>query len=333
MLITDMIECGRTFTQATIDWVHGNAIEPDFDGNLLISSRHLNEITKIDRSTGNIIWRFGLNAKNNDFTFSNDTHGFAHQHDIRRLPNGHITLFDNGNCLSPQSSHALEYELDENNMIATLVWSYENTPSTYSFAMGNVQRHQDGGTLIGWGAASVNPNITELHDDDSIALQIGFSEPTTWSYRAFRFPWRTSLFATAEDSLDFGSVNPPAFQDLPLTILNPAADDLDISCFVSSDASFFVTDAVPVTVPAGGSTVVNVRFNPSKNGVIKGDLYVRAVNDTQLVARVVALRGTSLWLMPALPPVGLLLLGGVLLAGAVWAVDRRRRAWGAGRSA
>ena len=42
-----------------IDYAHGNSIEEDIDGNLLISSRHLNEITKIDRHTGAIIWRLG----------------------------------------------------------------------------------------------------------------------------------------------------------------------------------------------------------------------------------------------------------------------------------
>ena len=76
---------------AVVDYVHGNAIEVDADGNLLISSRHLSEITKIDRSTGAIIWRLG--GKNNQFTFVGDptlpsVGGFSYQHDIRRLPNG-----------------------------------------------------------------------------------------------------------------------------------------------------------------------------------------------------------------------------------------------------
>ena len=37
-------------------------------GHLLISSRHMDEVTKIDRQTGEIIWRLG--GKNNDFTVS-----------------------------------------------------------------------------------------------------------------------------------------------------------------------------------------------------------------------------------------------------------------------
>ena len=118
--ITDVASCyaSVSLTGPRIDYAHGNAIELDHDGNLLISSRFMNEITKINRQTGAIIWRFGLNADNNMFTIINDTRGFSHQHDVRRLNNGHITVFDNGNCLSPEYSRTLEYELDEDNMIA-----------------------------------------------------------------------------------------------------------------------------------------------------------------------------------------------------------------------
>src|SRR6185295_15203514 len=75
-----------------IDYVHANALELDNDGNILLSSRHLDEITKINRMTGAIIWRWG--GKNNQFAFVNDAAlGFSHQHAIRRLPNGNVTLY------------------------------------------------------------------------------------------------------------------------------------------------------------------------------------------------------------------------------------------------
>jgi len=171
-------------TDSTVDYVHGNAIELDFDGNLLISSRHMDEITKIDRETGEIIWRLG--GKNNQFTFINDAAQFSYQHDIRRLPNGNITLFDNGNFHSPPFSRAVEYQLDEVNKTATLVWEYRNTPDTYGAFMGNVQRLSSGNTLVGWGATS--PNVTEVRADGSKTLELTF-DVGTWSYRAFRFLW------------------------------------------------------------------------------------------------------------------------------------------------
>jgi Arylsulfotransferase (ASST)/Bacterial Ig-like domain len=154
----------------TIDYVHGNAIEFDTDGNLMISSRHLSEITKINRSTGDIIWRMG--GLHNQFTFVNDTIPFRYQHNIRRIANGNVTLFDNGNFRTPSFSRALEYHLDEVNKVATLVWSYINNPVIYGSSQGCVQRLQNGNTLICWGAA--HPNITEVTPNGNIALEMAF---------------------------------------------------------------------------------------------------------------------------------------------------------------
>ena len=167
-----------------IDYVHGNAIDLDSDGHVLISSRHLDEITKINRQTGEIIWRWG--GKHNEFTFIDDTIGFSHQHNIRRISNGHYTIFDNGNFHSPPFSRALEYSLDQTNKTATLVWQYRDTPDIFAFAMGNAQRLDDGNTVIGWGSA--NPTMTEVRPDGTKALEITFA-PTVVSYRTFKFTW------------------------------------------------------------------------------------------------------------------------------------------------
>lgn len=178
-------------TEADIDYVHGNAIELDHDGNLLISSRNMDEITKINRETGEIVWRLG--GKNNQFTFINDSLGFSRQHAIRRLPNGNITLFDNGNFHSPPFSRAAEYELDERQKTATLVWQFRNTPDVFGSAMGYVQRLDNGNTLIGWGAA--NPTVTEVRPDGAKVFELTFA-PGIFSYRAYRFPWKPEILPT-----------------------------------------------------------------------------------------------------------------------------------------
>ena len=124
-----------------IDYVHSNSIQIDTDSNIILSNRHMDEVTKIDRQTGDIIWRWGGKyCKNNQFTFLNDSIGFSHQHNVRRLPNGNITLFDNGNLHSPSFTRICEYQIDEVNKLATLVWEYKNSPETYSNAMGNAER-------------------------------------------------------------------------------------------------------------------------------------------------------------------------------------------------
>jgi hypothetical protein len=169
---------------SAIDYVHGNAIDIDYDGHVLISSRHLDEITKINRQTGEIIWRLG--GKNNQFNFVNDPIQFSHQHCIRRLANGNYLLFDNGNYHNPSFSRACEYKLNINNMTATLVWQYRDNPDTYGFAMGSSQRLPNGNTVIGWGSTS--PSICEVRPNGvkvfEMLLQSGF-----YSYRAFRHTW------------------------------------------------------------------------------------------------------------------------------------------------
>jgi len=173
----------------TIDYVHGNAIESDTDGNILLSSRHLDEITKINRSTGAIMWRLG--GKNNQFTFVNDTIGFNHQHDIRRLNNGHITFFDNGNAHTPPFSRAVEYEINEQTKTATLVWQYRNSPDIFGPFMGNVQRLVNGNSIIGWGGTINEPVVTisvSFYQTGLKLFEMKFPN-LVFSYRAYRFRW------------------------------------------------------------------------------------------------------------------------------------------------
>jgi hypothetical protein len=169
---------------SVIDYVHGNAIEIDYDNNILISSRHLDEITKINRSTGNIMWRLG--GKNNMFTILNDTMRFSHQHDIRRISNGNITFFDNGSFRFPEYSRALEYSLDEVNHIATLVWQFQRDPQVVSSWGGNVQRLANGNTFIAWGGA-VN-TVTEVKPDGTKVFEASYT-PGIFTYRGYKSTW------------------------------------------------------------------------------------------------------------------------------------------------
>ena len=171
-----------SLTTPVIDYVHGNAIEVDDDGNWLVSSRHLSEITKIDRQTGDVMWRLGGNR--NEFTFTNEPAPyFDFQHDVRRLPSGNLSIFDNRTNQMPSFSRAIEFSLDENVLTATRVSELRTTPDTYSFAMGNAQRLPDGGTVIGWGTAG---RVTELDTSGTPVFDLSLA---LWNYRAFRMPW------------------------------------------------------------------------------------------------------------------------------------------------
>ena len=184
--ITDAL--GVDLTAPVIDYAHGNAIEKDADGNLLLSCRHMDEITKIDREDGHILWRWG--GKNNEFAFPNDPDHFSHQHSIRRLPDGHVILFDNGNLHTPSYSRAAEYTLDESAKIAMLVWQYRTDPDTYGLAMGSVERLANGNTVIGWGATT--PALIEVTPDGHVAQELRLPSGV-FSYRAFRFAWPPTI--------------------------------------------------------------------------------------------------------------------------------------------
>ncbi|HEX3081042.1 MAG TPA: arylsulfotransferase family protein, partial [Puia sp.] len=54
-----------------IDYVHPNAIELDTDGNILMSCRVLSQVMKINRTTGEVMWRLG--GEKNEYSFPNDT--------------------------------------------------------------------------------------------------------------------------------------------------------------------------------------------------------------------------------------------------------------------
>ncbi len=167
---------------ANVNPWHGNAIDIDADGHLLVSFRNCDEITKINSRTGEMIWRLG--GKKNQFTFVNDPlQGFSHQHGIRRLPNGNIILFDNGNLHSPPASRAVEYKLNEQTKIAELVWEYRHQPPLFASALGFAQRLANGNTLISYGTAQ---RVIEVDPSGTKRWELAILGTQIFVYRALR---------------------------------------------------------------------------------------------------------------------------------------------------
>lgn len=134
----------------SVNWTHGNAIDFDGDGNLLVSFRNLNEITKIDALTGAVIWRFG--GRRNQFAFVNaSTPAFLGQHSVRSAGAGQLIFLDNvGN---PHESRAEMYTLDGASKSATLARDFDSTPAVVTQIGGSVQRFPGGRTLVSFGTA------------------------------------------------------------------------------------------------------------------------------------------------------------------------------------
>ena len=161
-------------TRLRLTWMHGNSIEVDQDFHLLVSNRRSSEILKIDRNTGDVLWYLG--GPNNDFTINNDSfNGFNKQHDVRRLSNGNILLFDNGNEHQPPISRVVEYSVNEINKSINLVWEFYHPEQLLGLAMGSAQRLPNQNTLINWGIVNNNGAIiTEVDYNKNIVLEIRY---------------------------------------------------------------------------------------------------------------------------------------------------------------
>jgi len=267
-------------TDSVIDWVHGNAIEIDTDTTMLISCRNMDEITKIDRRTGDIIWRLG--GKKNQFEFINDDRGFSWQHDIRRLPNGNITLHDNGVFHEDPYSSGVEYELDEVNKTVTLFHRYRNTPDIFGSAMGNSQKLSNGGMLVGWG--TISPNVTEFHPNGDIALIIEF---TAVSYRAFKFNWETTVFDLDKDSIDFGNIYSADSILSVLTLTNNMDETLEITGYHHHHDQFLIIDSFPFTIPSFSAYDLTIKFKPEIPGNYQDIFTINSdINSESLVQRI-----------------------------------------------
>jgi hypothetical protein len=182
----------------SIRFTHMNAIDVDTDGHLLVSSKRVSEVTKINRHTGEVIWRLGSGHPtdpNQDpyldqrLTILNDPLGqFDVQHDIRVVGKNRYTVFDNHWLDSSPNSRAVEYEVDPNEMTATMVWQYQEDPPYESHHMGNAQRLPNGNTLINWVETDL-PKVTEVRPDGTKAFEMNWVAGNSKSYRVFRFPW------------------------------------------------------------------------------------------------------------------------------------------------
>jgi hypothetical protein len=170
-------------TRFPYDYFHINSIDVDTDGNLLVSARNTWAVYKVDRKTGDVIWRLG--GYRSDFALGKDVR-FAWQHDARRQPDGTITLFDNESTPPVgDRSRVLRLRVDERTMTATAVKVFTHPAKLLAFAEGNAQALPGGQTMVGWG---MGRRVSELGPDGDVLFDVKLPADAD-SYRAYRFAW------------------------------------------------------------------------------------------------------------------------------------------------
>jgi hypothetical protein len=166
----------ETRSGPAVNWTHGNALDLDDDGNLLVSFRSLSEITKIDSRTGAVLWRMG--GLRNEFAFADSRPPFLGQHGAR-MANGELLLLDNFG--ETEGSRAERYVLDEAGRTARLTGVYAPTSATRASLGGTTQDLPGRRTLVAFG----DGGIVQEYDGDG-AVVWGIEGDAGYVFRAQR---------------------------------------------------------------------------------------------------------------------------------------------------
>jgi hypothetical protein len=217
------------------DYFHINSVEEDERGDLVVSARNTSAIYKIDKRTGDVVWRLG--GKESDFEMGPGTQ-FGIQHDARWRGPDRLQVFDNANedkgTQRPSSVKILA--LDERRKRATLVKRYPQPDGLWAESQGNAQPLDDGGVLAGWGSTGAFsrldadgrplfdahlpaeydsyrsylgewsarpetlPAVAALRDDDQVTVS------ASWNGATEVRGWRVHAGPTAEDQRPIGDV-------------------------------------------------------------------------------------------------------------------------------
>ncbi len=190
-----------------IDPFHCNSIDIDpANDNLLVSSRQMNSVFYIDKTTGTVLWKMGgATASKDGARYISVADPFVMQHDARLQPGwstctgGQVSLFDDETGKAGPS-RAVLYDVslgddagcDGGTAAATSVWQYKGVSTP--IAAGSFRIQPDGSRVIGWG---LQPNIvlTEVSAAGEDVLDI-YSSATppplpVVSYRALKVPTST----------------------------------------------------------------------------------------------------------------------------------------------
>jgi hypothetical protein len=176
------------------------------DGNILINNRILDTVAIIDKSTGDIVWRWGPGE-------------IAHAHNATQLDNGNILVFDNGlhRMISelrgrPDISYSQVVEVDVETKETQWEYQDENPFFFYSAIAGGAQRLPNGNTLI---CESTKGRIFEVTAGKEIVWE--FTNPFYTSYRGGAFGtnnlvFRAYRYASDYDGLRGKTLDPDRFE-------------------------------------------------------------------------------------------------------------------------
>jgi Arylsulfotransferase (ASST) len=170
-------------TEWPLDYFHINSLDQEPGGEMLISARNTWTLYELNEQTGQVIARAG--GRHSTIKMGSGTLT-AFQHDATLLPDGLISVFDNGGVptVHPQSRGIL-VALNQKAGTETLVAEFEHPTALKAGSQGDVQPLPSGNLFIGWGA---EPWFSEFSTSGQLLFDARMP-PGDQSYRTYRFPW------------------------------------------------------------------------------------------------------------------------------------------------
>ena len=169
---SELNESGPFADPNTYDPWHYNSVEFTGDG-FIISFRHLDAVYKIDKATGNIVWKLSGTPRPESLEIVDDPlDGTRGQHDARLLADGTVTIYDNGSMgRSPgRPPRNVGYFVDTEFGTATLVQDLRDATIGGSGCCGSSRTLPRGNVVTGWGGTN---QVSERRQDGTVVLRLG----------------------------------------------------------------------------------------------------------------------------------------------------------------
>lgn len=196
--VSDTYESPDPNPGTSFDYFHVNAVDYDSTApdRILVSGRHVSAVYQIDMASGHVTWRLG--GKRSQFTFSPTTAEPSYQHDVRRLDDGTISVYDNGVRRNPPYGRGLRWRLTSlpsgaSKGTAVAVQDQRHAPDLFGVIVGSNRLQPNGDSLISFGSTG---RATEYRyapgDGRRTDGQVDFESAVpsnAWSYRTIRAEW------------------------------------------------------------------------------------------------------------------------------------------------
>ncbi|NDC41077.1 MAG: hypothetical protein EBZ77_05930 [Chitinophagia bacterium] len=161
------------------DFMHFNTLIMDpYDSNLVCSFRDMNQVIKIDRHSGKILWRLG--GRHSDYALQ-PGQVFLGQHNVTITGPHQYMMLDNGDTVTRKRSRIAEFTLDEARHTVT-AYKATDLPSPFVQQMGSIAKTSKG-FLIGGGIAGYVVEADPVTGKKSFELTA-----TMPSYRVYKVP-------------------------------------------------------------------------------------------------------------------------------------------------